>query len=183
MERTSFARIAQASGLALGLMFLSGCVSESTDGDTTVFTYKWWVFTSVFLGGIVAAPAGWMLRHISTRFGWGLLIGAPLAAFVMGPGFLLDRVTVSPERFTRRSGIWAMTANSDFALAEVTSAEYVMEVSRGRRGRRKESYYLVLHLRDGSEEKLPAGNDLVYESMGYLIPYLEARGIHVADRT
>jgi hypothetical protein len=46
---------------AAPVVFLVGCVKDSSDGDKHTFTYETWVPASLLLGGLVAAPAGWKL--------------------------------------------------------------------------------------------------------------------------
>jgi hypothetical protein len=60
-------RISYCTFAAAILCCTSGCIQETTEGSTHTFTYEWWVPTAALLGGLVAVPAGWMLRRSSAR--------------------------------------------------------------------------------------------------------------------
>lgn len=127
-------------GLMLTLSLLVGCVRESTNGDTRIFSYELWASGLIFLGGLIAIPVGWMLRN-SSRFGWALLIMGPIAAFGFAPSMFMDYVDVSPSGFSRHSGIWGMTSVQDVKFADVGSIRATIEEERGRRGRKIEKLY------------------------------------------
>jgi hypothetical protein len=96
--------------IAVTLVATSGCVHESSEGSTRVFSYDLWVSMSVLLGGVIGAPAGWLLRKRFGRFGWALLIVGPLAAVLLGPSLFLERSAIDENGLAVRSGIWGMTA-------------------------------------------------------------------------
>ena len=120
---------------------LGGCTNESQEGDTTVFTYALWVPGVVLAGGIVGTLAGVLIRKSIERLGWALIIGGPVAAFIFAPGLYSDKITVSNERFTLRTGFWFAPTTHEVELADVslTGGEQVfaltLSVNRTARGK------------------------------------------------
>lgn len=163
------------------LVFVAGCVRETTAESNHKFRYEFWVTMSLLVGGIVAATAGWFLRERSARLGWILLIAGPLAAVLGAPSMFLDYVTVNEQGFSRRSGIWGMTANCDVLYDDIQQARLISEESRGRRGRKVTSYYLVCTRKDGSQTKLSMGNQLVDAAAPLITQKLREHGISFID--
>jgi hypothetical protein len=147
--------------LMLFVAMASGCVRETTNGDEHRFSYELWVPGLLFLGGLIATPAGWYLRETTARLGWGLLILGPIAAFGFAPSMFLDHVEVRPDGFSRHSGIYGMTANAEVKFTDVNHMHLSTVEERGRRGRKVMRTYIMWEMKDGSTVKLPAGNDVV----------------------
>lgn len=169
--------------VALCALSLAGCVSESTDGSTRVYSYQLWVPMSVLLGGMVAGPAGWFLRLSSARFGWALMIGGVIAGLGFAPSLFLDKATVSEQQFTQRTGIWGMTAVHTVNVDQLSHVRLTKEERRGRRGRKNTSYFMICHLKDGSQEKVPLGNSVSQTAAGDFLQVVESRNISISDET
>lgn len=168
--------------MALVAMTTSGCVHESDSGSTHFVKYEWWVSVSVFLLGVVAGPAGWLLRKSSERFGWALLILCPLAALGLAPSLFMESATLDENTYKVRSGIWGMTASHDIELSKLKQVTRTTEETRGRRGRKSKSNYLVCDFQDGTTSKVSANNDVSKAAAEYFIEKLQARGIPVIDQ-
>jgi hypothetical protein len=165
-------------GLMLLFAMLAGCVRESTSGDEHVFRYELWLSGLVFLGGVIATPAGWMLRETTSRLGWGLLILGPIAALGFAPSLLLDRVVVRPDGFSRHSGIWGMTSVQEIQFGDVKQVRAAIEEERGRRGRRIEKLYLYFDMKDASSVKMPVGNNVAEAAAPHIVENASALGIN-----
>jgi hypothetical protein len=163
------------------LIVASGCVRESTDGDVHKYSYEIWIPLLVFLGGVVAAPVGWHLKDSSSRFGWALLILGPIAALGFAPSLFLDRIEVAPDRFSRHSGIWGMTAVQEFAFDEVQRMKLVTREERGRRGRRQMRQYLVCSMKNGETHELPTGNELVAAAIQHIANAAGEKGVEISQ--
>jgi hypothetical protein len=168
--------------VAFLLLSVSGCVSESTEGQKLTFTYELWVPLVVFLGGLVAGPAGWFLRNSIQRLGWGLMILCPIAAIGFAPSLLLDKVVVDDSGFYRQSGIWGMTVNNA-KFADLQAIRITIEERRGRRGRKETTMYVVCDLKTGTQEKIPAANDVVRAALPHFVQRARDRGTPVIDQT
>ena len=132
---------------------------ETTEGATTTFRYELWVPICAFLGGLVAVPAGLVLRQKSTRYGWALIILGPLAAVFLAPSVFLDRVVVDDAGIHSRTGIWGMTAVHDLKIADVSAVKIVSETSSTRRGGKKTNYFFLCESRHQRvREVLPVNN-------------------------
>lgn len=159
--------------LAMILATASGCVEESESGSTRVFKYQLWVPLSVLLIGVVAGPAGWLLRK--QRYGWFLLIAGPLAAIFFAPTLFLERVTLDDNTYSVRSGIWGMTAAHQVELSKLKQVTIQVEETRGRRGRKSKSTYLVCENQDSSITKLSANNDVTRAAATHFLEKVEQR--------
>ena len=168
--------------LALVLIATGGCVHESDSGSTHVVKYEWWLPLSVFLGGAIAGPAGWLLRRSSERFGWGLLILGPLAAIGLAPSLFMESATLDDNTYKVRSGFWGMTASQDIELSKLKTVTITTEERRGRRGRKTKSNYLVCEFQDGTTTKLSANNDVTRAAASHFVDKISARGITVNDQ-
>ena len=129
--------------VAILLLTLGGCVHEDLDGPTRTFTYELWLPLSVFLGGVLAAPAGLFLRNSSSRFGWGLLLGGPIAALFFAPSLFRDRVVVSDTSLSIRSGIWGLTALHEVKYDDLRGVRIISEQVTGRRGSKRTNYCVL----------------------------------------
>jgi hypothetical protein len=176
----------QVSLGCLALFFLgmvSGCVREHTDGPVQSFTYEMWVPLSVFLGGIVAAPVGWLIRNASSRLGWGLLIIGPIAAIFFAPSLFFDRAVIDESKFSVRTGIWGMTSVYEVKFDELVSVSIVSEEVRGRRGSKRTNYFLLCQRGSGISEKIPVNNNVSEAAAPHFLKRVAERGIPVLDET
>jgi hypothetical protein len=177
-------RILTRMGFVTLLLFvMSGCVHESTEGSARVFTYEWWAPLSVLLVSIAGTIAGWFLRNTSSRFGWGLLIVAPILGIFLTPTFLLDRTSVDDTHLSMRSGIWGLTAVHDVKYDDLKLVKIVAEKVTGRRGEQRTNYYLQCDRKDGTSAKVPMGNTLAEAAAPYFFEHLKKRGIPLVDAT
>src|SRR5262249_17239340 len=107
-EGSSMSRGARRAALVvmvLGLGLMTGCVKRTVEGDTSVYTMEGWAIGAVAVVGLVAMPAGWMLRKKVARLGYLLMIVGPLALIFGVPMMWMDRVKVDSEHFERTSGL------------------------------------------------------------------------------
>ena len=153
------ASAARAGLLALPLVLLAGCVHESTTDSTTTFRYEYYVPALVFLGGIVAAPLGWVARQRSARFGWTLLILGPIAALGFAPSLFGERMIVDGDHFEAHSGAWGTTSQS-VKYADMKGLRLTSEVTTGRRGKKKTNYYFECEMKSGPTIKVPMASKI-----------------------
>ena len=168
---------------AILLLGLGGCVKEDVNGSTITVTNELWVPLASLVGGIAAAPAGWLLRKKSARFGWGLLIMSPLVVFGIVPSLYLDRAVVDDDHFSLRTGIWGMTAVHDVKFADLNRIRLISEESTGRRGRKRTDYYLLCERKDGTTAKVPLGNKVAETAAPRLIERAQALNVPIVDET
>lgn len=165
------------------LIGMSGCVRESSNGVTQTFSYEWWLPLLVFLGGLVAAPAGWFLRQWSTRLGWGLLIIGPLAAIFFAPSLFLERTVITDTTFSKRSGIWGCTASNDISIGDLEQVSIISEQVRGRRGSKRTEYFLLCQEKGGKTEKVSINNDVSQAAAACFLERVSEQGILIVDKT
>ena len=167
--------------IALCLLTLSGCVKESVNGSSKVYTIELWVPALIFVIGAVAAPAGYFLRETSDRLAWGLMIIGPIMALGVAPSLFLNKTVVSPEGITVRSGVWGMGGNHNVKFDNVQQVRHVVEETRGRRGRKNRNYYLVCDCKDGTASKLPLSNDCVEKAAIPFLTMAKEKNIPIVD--
>lgn len=165
------------------LTLLAGCTRQTQSGDTTTIKFETWVPVSVIFAGIAAFAAGLFLRTRNGRFGWVLLILGPLAAILMGPGMFNDKVTVNPRHFTLQVGFWFAPNIHDVTYADIGNIKIIMEETRGARGRRNKSYYLLCHMKSGADKKVPMGELMKSGGAEQVIEQAQKLGIAVTDDT
>ena len=160
---------------------ISGCTKESQEGDTTIFTYAAWVPGVVLGGGILGTVAGVLIRKSIARLGWALIIGGPVAAFIFAPGLYSDKIAVSHDRFTMRTGFWFAPTVHELQLGDVAHVELTSEKRVGRRGT-STSYFMQCFRKAGNMEKVPI-NDLMKQGpLDKVLEIMNARGIPIVDR-
>lgn len=168
-----------AAGL---LVALAGCTNTRTDGPATVVTFEWWVPALIIVAGLVAIPVGLFVRRKSF-YGWILLIGGPVAAAVFGPGFALDRVIVTPDVLTMRTGMWFDPTVREVRFADLSSVVITKTETRGRRGRKNISYDLKCTKKSGGQEVIPLGTLMEDGGAEAFAKAATASGVMIVDGT
>lgn len=169
--------------LVLVLLFgLTGCVKESTDGETIHITYELWVWFSLFFGGIAASVGGWVLRKFSERLGWFMMLAGAAGALFFGPSTFLENAKLTPTKFNLNTGFYA-TTHFEVTLDELQSATVIMEETRGKRGRKNKHYYLVCTEKNGKQSKLPLSNAICEKAIPHLADRIHERGIDIIDQS
>ncbi len=179
MRRASFSY----AFAALLLATASGCVRESSDGSSHAFSYQFWLPLIIMLGGIVAMPAGWFLRSVSGRLGFGLLILGPIGALGFAPSLFLESTKVDQDAFTVRSGIWGMTACHCVKYDDVRQVRIVAEQVRGRRGSKRTNYYLVCERKDGGTDKVGINNDVTESAAPHILQQMTDHNVPIVNET
>lgn len=164
------------------LLGLTGCVKESTDGETIHITYELWVWSLLFFGGIAISVGGWFLRSFSERFGWILMLGGAAGALYFGPTTFLENASLTKTKFNLNTGFYA-TTHYEVTLDELQSATVIMEETRGKRGRKNKHYYLVCTEKNGKQSKLPLSNALCEKAIPHLADRIHERGIDIIDQS
>jgi len=166
------------SFVALLLLTFAGCTSERVDGDTTIFTFAWWLPTLVMAAGALSFGIGVLLRE--NRIGWVLIIVGPIAAIFFGPSLWNDKVTLNRERFTQRTGLWFAPKVHDVAFADITSIDLTSESRRTRRGR-STSYYMVCHCRTGQDATVSINDLMKQGAAAKILDVASSYGIAIND--
>ncbi len=166
--------------VSLATLAFTGCTTERVDGDTTIYTFAWWLPLLVLAGGLLAFVVG--LLMLGNRFSWVLIIGGPLASLFFAPSLWSDKVTIDKEHFTQRTGAWFMPKFQDVRFADLTSIDLISESRRTRRGR-STSYYMLCHRKGGEDAKIPV-NDLMKQGAAEsILAQALNQGIQVNDLT
>lgn len=168
---------------AASLLALSatGCVRETVDGSVTRIGYELWMTALWVVAGLVAVPAGWVLRPNSPRIGWPLLIAGPILLFGVAPTAALTTGEINDEGFAVRSGVWGATAGGEAKFADVSALRQTSEKTTGRRGRKKTTYYLNYDLKTGGSGKISLGNDVAFRTAERIIEVGTSKGIPYSD--
>ncbi len=174
-----WSRSGAMAALVLSLGLFSGCVRQSREGNTTVYSMELWVGGLTTLGGLAAVPAGVALRKSNTRgsivlilLGLGLLI-------VVAPNMFLDSTKVDAEHFESRHGFWFSPTIHNIRFDEMASIHRTKEVRRGRRGRKTTNYYLDITKTSGQSERVPLGT-IMSEAEPEVIRHALERGIPIS---
>lgn len=170
-------RFALLAPLALAL---TGCVTEKVDGETTIFTFAWWLPLLILAGGVLAAVVGVLIRQ--NRYGWVLIIGGPIAAIFFAPSLWNDKVTLDQEHFTQRTGIWFMPQQHDIRFADLSGIDLISESRRTRRGR-STSLYMLCHRTTGEDAKIPINDLMKRGAAASILAEAAAHGVLINDQT
>lgn len=135
----------------------SGCTTESTDGDTTTFSYELWVPLTMIFGGAALTVAGFFLNSFSQRLSWTMMLLGLGGTLLMGPGMFLEYASVSPQEFNLRTGFWFYPTSHSVRFDNIAGIQVTSEETRGRRGRKSKEFYIVCGLKSGGQEKIPVG--------------------------
>jgi hypothetical protein len=120
---------------------------------------------------------------VAKRAVWlGLAGRRPIGGFFFAPTLFLERATVDDNTYTVRSGIWGMTAANQIELNKLKQVTITVEETRGRRGRKTKSTYLVCQNQDGTTTKLSANNDVTRAAAQCFLAKVEERGVPVIDQ-
>lgn len=163
-------------GLAVVALMLSGCVEKTEEAGRSTYGFAGWVIALVIIGGLVSVPLGWVVRRLSERWGWVLMIVGPIALVIVAPALFLDRVVVDNQHFEARYGFWFAPTTHDLTYADVRSMTVV--AVPGRRGQTK--YELHCALRNGGETVVHVG-DLVRYAVPEILTRARAAGVPVQD--
>jgi len=155
---------------------LTGCVSETHDGDKTTFAMQWWAPLSVMLVSLIAGPAGFLLRETSTRLAFGLMIACPFG-FLLGISLFTDYCEVDPTGFRGRMGFFG-SKTFEGKFDDIASIVLVTE-----RSRRSSSVKLIYHTRDGKQRDVSLGNQMAEKAAILILSYAQDKGIPITDNT
>jgi hypothetical protein len=162
------------------LLVVGGCVRESKIDGKQVYQYEYWVPLTTLVLGLAAIPAGWFLRQKNGRFGWGLLILGPVAAIFFAPSLFRDRVTVGPDGFHVRTGIWGLTAVHEVVFADITQIRITAEKVSTRRGQ-KTNYFMNCDAKSGGSSKVPINNAVTEEAADAILQQATDHDIPILD--
>ena len=165
--------------LAPCFLLMAGCVSKSASGDGVSIHFSWWVPIVILGGAVAAVPIGFLLRNLSSRLGWGLMIGGVICA-VIAPSFFFESVFVSDKGFDVHSGIFGMTANQKVEFGSLKSITVGTEMTTGRGARRIEVLYF--DAQSGPPSKLSLNNDVKIEARKEILPRAVKAGVPVMTR-
>jgi hypothetical protein len=153
----------------------TGCVNETHDGDKTTFSMQWWGPLTLMLVSLIAGPAGFFLREMSTRLGFGLMIACPFG-FLLGISLFTDYCEVDPNGFKGRMGFFG-SKTYEGKYADITDISLVT-----RRSRRSSSVYLIYHSRDGKQHEFSLGNQLTERAAPLILGFAKDKGIPISDQ-
>lgn len=167
-------RASMVALMALLLGGVAGCYDRSANGDQSVYSFALWIGILVVLGGLIFMPAGWFLRRLSERFGWGLMIFSPILLIFVGPAMFSDKVVVDNDHFEARYGFWFAPSVHNIRFSDLQEIRHVGV--RGNRNRISYQLHCVRH--DGTTEVVSVGN-LVRNAVDEILARAEAKRVRV----
>jgi hypothetical protein len=160
----------------LCLLMLTGCVEKDVVEGATVVRNASWVYGLIGLAGValaiiggVAIKSNWWQGGITLLVGLGILI-------IGTPTYLLEKTTVRDDGFEVKTGVFGGTVHVA-KYADIDSMEIVSEEVRGRRGRKRTKYYLLLHMKSGGDVKLDASDGVDAEAVPLIVEKAMAQGV------
>lgn len=160
---------------ALCCFLMAGCVAKSASEGGVSVHYGRWFPIAILVAGILVIPIGIVVRRISTRIGWLLIVAGPIAALAFAPSLLLERAFVDDQGFEVHSGIWGMTATEKVAFNAVKSFRITQEETGGRRSRLIEVLYF--EMKSGPAVRFPLNNDVKIEAGKEIVTRASRLGI------
>jgi hypothetical protein len=173
-----FSPLSSGRWLIAILLACAGCIQRTEHGDVSTYGFETWILVGTAVGGVVAAPVGWLLRKRIARLGYALLILGPLVVFLLVPTMWTDRVIVDSNHFERSSAMPG-SSNQSIPFGEVLAMRYHSAVEKsGRRSSRK--YYLDVTRKDGQVQTITLGS-LFQEAIKEIFRRAAAKGIKVSE--
>lgn len=169
--------------LLVAVSLLGGCIRETTEGSTRVFQNELWVPILTFAGGIAATVVGWLLRTRFARFAWPMILAGPFVAIGLAPALFLDRAAVDDSGLSVRVGIWAFSPALEVKYDDLAQVRLIKEESRGRRGRKNLSYFMLCEKKNGEPAKVPLGNQVAEAAAPLFLEGVQQRGIPIVNET
>jgi hypothetical protein len=178
--RSRFSRVLLACAVA---NLVAGCTAEYQQGDTSVFTFTVWI-PALLLGiGCAAFLIGlFVVMKSYGRWGWALIVIAPLVTIIFAPSMLIERTAVSPRGFSHRTGMWFASRFQEVAFAELNEIELTLEKEPARR-RERFDLFLVCHRKTGGNEKVLVNDVMKEGALAKIIDAAANAGVTVIDRT
>jgi len=160
--------------LVLAALLLAGCESVTQTGAETVYRFAWWVPVGCVLGGVLMGAVGVVLLvgRLNARLG---IMGIVLGGFVtvlIAPGTWSDRITLTPQGFSVRTGLWWRPTHCEVRFADLERIEVV------RRGKRQHN--LVCQLKDGRREVCPVSDLMKRGAEAAILAEADKQGVRVA---
>jgi hypothetical protein len=147
---------------AIVFLSVAGCYERRQSGEEAVYTFQWWVVLAVVAAGIALVVGGLLWTRRDRVRGIILAIAGVLAVAVGAPMFVLDRVTIGPDRLYLNTGYWFAPNRHEVHFSDVSRADVEAQVTPSRRGPKK-SYFFIFHKKSGQTERVPIG-DLMKEA-------------------
>lgn len=164
--------------LALLLLSLCGCTSESRQGDITVVHFQLWLPAMLFAIPVVVGAAGWAVRK-QAKWGLGMVILTSIATVFFAPNIFFDEFVVGPTHITRSGGFWFFPNRQTVAFNDVASIHVYKSVTIGRRGRRSTHYTIGCKMKDGQSKSMNVGDLLEWHGLDALINGARAHGVPI----
>ena len=183
----AFAAMLVFTALATAVVYFKGCVYESVDGVTHVFSYHPWFFFSLFFLFASMAWMGWLEWRASVRDRdrglMSLVCGIVFAAIVV-PLFCLGSIKVDTNGFVLRNDFFW---ERESWIGETKSVQFAdLEHIRLVWGTRQESsdYYLLFERADGGEaSKLFVDDRVIRSAVTQILKVAEERGVPISRPT
>jgi hypothetical protein len=178
---TTRGRLAAVSIATVILLSAGGCVDRSVNGDATTYDYSWWVPVLTLVSSLVAFPIGLVLRKRSGRIGGGLMVMAPVLAFLVFPMLLLDKVKVDAQHFEDRYGFWFAPSRHNVRFDDLKEMRLVTYQQRTRRGGRTTKQKLVcIHKNAAPPDTVQLGT-LVKEAAPEILRRAGEHGVTITE--
>ncbi len=166
-----------AASLVLpALLFFSGCYERVEKGDQPVYHFAWWMGPAIIAGAIAALPAGWFLRSVNKRMGYGLLFLGPFLLVAVVPAMYSNRVVVDDQHFECSYGMWFSPTVHSIRFDSLRE----IHIARVRGARGKVNVHLNCLTRSGETQTVHAG-DLVKQALDEILERAAAHGVRVTE--
>lgn len=169
-------RCARTIAVLLLCVLAVGCYEHVTRGNVSIYGFAWWLGPCVIVAGIAGIPVGWRFRQ--TKWGFVLLILAPVLLVIVAPAMYSDRVLIDDDHFEVRYGFWFSPTVHNLRFADLSDMRYVAVA--GNRGRT--NYELHCRSKTGVLTVVHAG-DLVFNTVPEIMARASAKGVAVANLT
>jgi hypothetical protein len=158
---------------------LAGCVDQSTNGKTSVYTFSLWILIVAVLGGLALIAIGFFTRKKEPTWrGYAVMVLGVLVIVLLIPMMRADRVEVDDDHFTSTHGLPWNRVRHDVRFDQLREIQIQVTETRSRSGGTRKSYVLYCQFKSGSSEAVPVGN-VVEPAVGQILGIARRKGVQV----
>ena len=160
------------SSVALTVALLTGCHEQQSIDGQSVYRFAWWMGPTLIGCSLLALPLGHLLRRLSSKWGWVMMIMSGVILLLVVPSMFLDGVVISDTEFRTRHGLWFQPTVHHIQFGDLEGIETV--TTRDTNG--KEKRELKCYFKRKPAVSIPCG-DLIRHAVPEILARAKQAGV------